>query len=81
MSVDWNYADVWETVAQAAPRHVAQIHGDRQLDWAEFDARANGIAAALLKAGFSRQDMVALYLYNSPAFMQANADCRYSGLL
>ena len=81
MSVDWNYADVWETVAQAAPRNLAQIHGDRKLAWVEFDARANGIAATLLKAGFCRQDKVALYLYNGPEYLQSAFACLKAGLV
>ena len=81
MSFDWNYADVWETIAQTVPRNLAQIHGRRKLDWAEFDARANGLAATLLKAGFGRQDKIALYLYNGPEYLQSAFACMKAGLV
>ena len=51
MSLQWNFADVWETVAQCVPGRMAQVHGTRRIAWSEFDARANGIARTLLQAG------------------------------
>ena len=27
MAGDWNFADVWETVAQTVPENIAQVHG------------------------------------------------------
>ncbi len=47
----WNFADVWEIVAQQVPDAPAQVQGDRRVTWAEFDRRANGVAQALLDAG------------------------------
>ena len=65
----WNYADVWETVAEIVPDATAVVQGDRRLSWAEFDARANGVARYLLDAGASHQDKVAQYLYNCPEYL------------
>lgn len=77
----WNFADVWETVAACLPEHVAQVHGPRRVTWAAFDAVANGFAAALLHAGAAHQDKVALYLHNGPAYLQAAFGCMKAGLV
>ncbi len=67
----WNFADVWEIVAARIPNAPALWHGERVIDWRTFDAHANGVAAALLDAGLSRQDKVAQYLFNSPAYIES----------
>ena len=55
----WNFADVWEVVAEQVPDAPAQVQGDRRIGWADFDRRANGVARALLDAGVEEQDKVA----------------------
>jgi fatty-acyl-CoA synthase len=67
----WNFADVWETVAQQIPDAPAQVQGERRVTWSEFDRRANGIAQALLDAGVEEQDKVAQYLYNAPEYLES----------
>ena len=67
----WNFADVWEVVAQQVPDALAQVHGDRRVTWADFDRRANGIAQALLDAGVEEQDKVAQYLYNGVEYLES----------
>ncbi len=67
----WNFADVWEVVAQQVPDAPAQVQGDRRISWSEFDRRANGIAQALLDAGVAEQDKVAQYLYNGPEYLES----------
>ena len=71
MAREWNFADVWETVADAIPAAAAQVHGRRRDDWGTFDRRADGIAARLLDAGLSRHDKVALYLFNTPEYLES----------
>jgi acyl-CoA synthetase (AMP-forming)/AMP-acid ligase II len=68
---DWNFADVWETVADAVPDAPALVHGERRLSWADVERRANGVAAALLDAGGHHQDKVAHYLYNCPEYLES----------
>jgi len=68
---DWNYADVWETVARLLPDADALVHGNRCLRWADMDRRANGVAATLLEAGAAKQDKVAHYLYNGPEYLES----------
>ena len=70
MPAEWNFADVWETVASTVPDAIAQVHGDRRVDWRTFDRRADGVAARLLAAGLARHDKVALYLYNTPEYLE-----------
>ena len=58
----WNFAEVWEVVAEQIPDAQAQVHGETRRTWAEFDRRANGVAATLLDRGVTDQDKVAQYL-------------------
>ena len=67
----WNFADVWEVIAQRLPDAPCQIQGDRRISWAEFDRRANGLAQTLLDAGVVEQDKVAQYLYNCPEYIES----------
>jgi 3-oxocholest-4-en-26-oate---CoA ligase len=67
---NWNYADVWETVADVQPDAIAVTQGDRNIAWRELDRGADGIAQFLLDLGAAQQDKVAIYLYNSPEYLQ-----------
>ena len=77
---EWTFADVWETVADAVPDRVALAHGDRRVTWREFDRRSDGVATALLDAGLQRQDKVALYLHNAPAYLESAFAALKAGL-
>ena len=69
----WNFADLWETISARLPDALAQQQGDRVHSWGDFNRRANGFAAALLRIdGVAEQDKVALYLYNSPEYLEAS---------
>jgi acyl-CoA synthetase (AMP-forming)/AMP-acid ligase II len=81
MSEQWNFADVWETLAQSVPDSIAQAHGARRIAWRAFDAAANGIAWALLQGGCVQQDKVALYLHNGPEYLQSAFACMKAGLV
>ena len=45
----WNYANFWESVADATPDRPALIHGERRLSWRDFDRRANALQIYLSK--------------------------------
>ena len=79
--VEWTYADVWETIAGCVPDRIALAHGERKVTWREFDRRADAIAAALLNAGLQRQDKVALYLNNAPAYLESSFAAFKAGLV
>ena len=78
---DWNYGDVWETVADTQPDLVAINQGARNVTWAEFDRGADGVAQFLLDLGVAQQDKVALYLYNAPEYLQATFAAAKIGLV
>ncbi len=77
----WNYAEIWERIADKFPDAQAQKQGDRHSTWAEFDRRADGLAASLLETGVAHQDKVALYLYNSPEYLEGVFACFKAGLV
>jgi fatty-acyl-CoA synthase len=66
----WTFADVWEAIAQAQPERPAVIQGERVLNWGEFDARADALAAHLIVAGLDQQAKVAAFLYNGPEYLE-----------
>jgi acyl-CoA synthetase (AMP-forming)/AMP-acid ligase II len=68
---NWNYGDVWETVADIQPEALAVTQGNRHVTWRELDRGADGIAQFLLDLGVVRQDKVAVYLYNCPEYLQS----------
>jgi 3-oxocholest-4-en-26-oate---CoA ligase len=78
---DWNYADVWETVADVQPEMPAVVQGSRTLLWEEFDRGADGVAQFLLDLHVVHQDKVAVYLYNSPEYLQATYAAMKVGLV
>ena len=69
-SSEWNYADVWETVADVLPGAPALAQGGRSFTWSQFDHRADGVGRWLLGHDLAHQDKVALYLYNCPEYLE-----------
>ena len=47
------------------------MHGDRVVDWRTFDARADGVAAAFVDAGLTRQNKVAQFLFNGSEYLES----------
>lgn len=74
--IDWNATDTavgphllpeaFGAQAAARPAAVAIRCGDRRVSYAELDARANAIAAALVAAGLGGGDLVGVCLGRSP---------------
>ena len=71
MTNGWNFADVYEVVAEQLPDAQCQVQGTRRVTWGEFDRRADGVAKVLLDNGGKRQDKLAQYLYNCPEYMES----------
>src|SRR5205809_8116355 len=67
----WNYANVWETIADAQPEQPALIQGEHVVSWGEFDVQADALAQALVGADLSHQSKVACYLFNCPEYLIA----------
>ena len=76
----WNFADVFEAVARRQPDALAQRHAGASTSWAEFDRRADGVAAALLAPGVVEQDKVAQYLYSAPEYLESTYGAFKAGL-
>jgi acyl-CoA synthetase (AMP-forming)/AMP-acid ligase II len=51
--------------AQARPKKTAFVYGDREVNWAVFDARASMVHDALIKGGMKKGDKVGLLALNS----------------
>ncbi|MCU1461015.1 MAG: fatty-acid--CoA ligase [Acidimicrobiales bacterium] len=82
MSSGWNFADVWETIADEIPDARALVDADHRRTWAELDHRADGVALALLnEAGAAHQDKVAQYLYNGNEYTESVVACTKAGLV
>ena len=74
--VDWNRTSadydrvksvtaLFEESVACAPHALAVAHGDRRITYAELDARANGVALELKKAGVGSESIVAVLLERS----------------
>src|SRR4051812_5001773 len=68
--MEWNLADIWESVADALPDHVVLVQGDRRVTWSQFDERAARLAAAFDAAGLEPGSKVASYCYNSNEYSE-----------
>src|SRR5918995_521281 len=70
-AMDWNFATVFESVADAIPDSPALVQDDRRRTWHEFDERAARLAAAFRALGLGPDSKVAFYLYNSHEYLFA----------
>ncbi len=69
--MQFNIADLFESIVDAVPDRTAVVCGNQRLTFAELDARANRCAHALEAQGVKPGDHVGLYLYNSIEFLEA----------
>src|SRR3954452_18348488 len=68
--MEFNLADLWEGVVDAAPDAEAMVCGDRRLTFAAADERVNRLPHHLQAAGIGPGDHVALYLYNGTEYLE-----------
>ena len=74
MSADWNFGDLLDATAAVVPGdRAALICGPRTITWAEFDARTNSLARAMLAAGLQAGDRVAVLARNVPEYIEIAA--------
>ena len=69
--MEWNFADLFEGVADIAPDRTAIICGDRRFTFAELDDRSTRLANHLLASGVATGDHVGIYAYNGPEWIEA----------
>ncbi|MDB5430069.1 MAG: hypothetical protein JWP35_1185 [Caulobacter sp.] len=65
-------ADILEAISDAIPDAPALIWRDVRRPWREYVDRAARLAQALSDAGLTEGSRVALYLHNSPAYLEGH---------
>ena len=65
--------------ARRLPDKTALVHGSKQLNYAQFNVRANRMANALRKLGIRPGDNVAILQYNAPEFFETLFACFKAG--
>src|SRR4051794_1252033 len=73
--VEFNLADIFESVADAVPDREALVFGDRRLTYAELERRANRLAHHFLDVGVQPGDHIGLQLYNCMEYVEAMIAC------
>ncbi|MGQ0802561.1 MAG: acyl-CoA synthetase [Actinomycetota bacterium] len=68
--MSFDFASVFESVADVLPDRVALVRGDRRHTWGEFDDRSARLAGALSELGLGPDSKVASYLYNSNEYVE-----------
>jgi fatty-acyl-CoA synthase len=58
--------------AATFPQHIAIVHGNRRISYAEFYARSRRLASALAKRGIGVGDTVSVMLANTPPMLEAH---------
>jgi len=70
--MEFNMADLFESLADAVPDREAIVCADKRVTFAELDERTTRLAHALSKAGVKQGDHIGLYLYNSIEYMEGS---------
>lgn len=80
--MEYNLADLFESVADVVPGREALVYVDhpgtgaeRRLTYGEFDAAANRLAHHLTAAGLKPGEHVGLHLYNGVEYLQTAYAC------
>jgi len=73
--VEFNLADLFESVVDTVPGAVAVVTGERRLRYVDLEARANRLAHALAAAGVGPGDFVGLQLPNGSEYLEGMLAC------
>ncbi len=73
--MEFNLADLYELVTDAAPDRLALIAGDRRLTFRELDERANRVAHYLRDVGVLPGQHVGIYGYNRAEWLESMLGC------
>ncbi len=73
--MDFNLADLFESVVDVAADQAAMVADDRRLTYVELDGRANRLAHHLLSAGIGPRDRVGLQLANGTEYLEGMLAC------
>jgi len=77
----WNYADIFEVVAPHVADTVAIRHGEREVRYGELIARVDALGTSLRELGAQTQDKVAVYLHNSPEYLETTMAALHARLV
>ncbi len=69
--MEFNIADLFESVVDVIPDRTAMVAGDERLTYAELDQRSNRMAHALIAAGVQPGQHVGMYLFNCSEYLVA----------
>jgi 3-oxocholest-4-en-26-oate---CoA ligase len=73
--VEFNLADIFESVVDVVGDREALVFGDRRLTYAELDQRANRLAHHLESVGIGAGDHVGVQLYNCTEYVETMIAC------
>lgn len=68
--MEFNIADLFESVVDAIPERAALVSGERRLSFAELDRRANRLAHFLAARGIGPGSHIGLHLYNGSEYVE-----------
>jgi acyl-CoA synthetase (AMP-forming)/AMP-acid ligase II len=69
--MEYNLADLFESVVDVIPDKTALVCGDRRLSYGDLEERSNRLANHLLAAGIGPGDHVGIHLYNGTEYVEA----------
>ena len=70
--MEFHFATIWETIADALADDAAVVHGDRRFTWRQYDDRAARVAAVFHEAGLGTDSKIGLYLYNGNEYLESH---------
>ena len=73
--MEFNIADLFESVVDVIGEREALVLGDRRLTYAELDRRANRLAHHLAAQGIGPGDHVGVQMYNSIEYVETMLAC------
>jgi fatty-acyl-CoA synthase len=73
--MEFNLADLYELVADAAPDRMALIAGDRRLTFRDLDERSNRVAHYLRDVGVLPGQHVGIYAFNRAEWLETMLGC------
>jgi len=74
-----NVSQLLTKSARTFPQNLALVHGPKKLTYAQFNARVNRLANALLRLGIQQGDNVAVLQYNYPETLESIFACFKAG--
>ncbi len=80
MGTEWQWADVWDKIAEVRGDATALVHGDLHRSWRDFSSRSDALARSLVQGGAQQASRIAQYLYNSPEYLEVSYATYKAGL-